>query len=97
MKHVSGAAAVYVRDIPGAVGWYTEKLELKESGNPVCDGEPGDTELVSRNGDIIISVCGREGREPDSSIPILDTSNASKAREWLLSRGVNVSPVETDI
>jgi hypothetical protein len=27
---------------------------------------------------------------------MFDTGNAQKAREWLLARGVNVGPVQTD-
>ena len=94
MKHFSGCIVICVKDIPAAVNWYKEKLELRESKLPVDDGEPDDTLLVSRDEQIKVVVTREGSGEPDR--PIFDTGNAAKAREWLLARGVTVGPVETD-
>ena len=56
MKHFSGCIVICVKDIPAAVDWYKEKLELRESKLPVDDGEPGDTLLVSRDEQIKVVV-----------------------------------------
>ncbi|HEY1528913.1 MAG TPA: hypothetical protein VGH51_22040 [Candidatus Angelobacter sp.] len=50
MSLFSGAIFIGVSNIDAAVAWYKEKFELRESPDPVVDGEPGDVELVSRNG-----------------------------------------------
>ena len=84
-----------VSDIAAAIAWYKEKLDLRVAG-PVEDGEPGDTELVSRDEETRIVLSPEMGPGQDDPPPILDTANAAKAREWLLARGVNVGPLQTD-
>ena len=93
----NGVIAIGVSDLDATIAWYKEKFELRESGHKVQDGDPGDTELVSRNGEIMIVLSTGiepQGNEPP---PILNTADAAKAREWLLAHGVNVGPVQTDI
>src|SRR5690348_4842300 len=97
MTPFKGAIAIGVRDLDAAIAWYKEKFELRESGREVQDGEPGDTELISRNEEIIIVLSTGIEPQRDEPPPILDTANAAKAREWLLARGVNVGPVQTDV
>lgn len=94
MKHFSGTIVVCSRNIPAAVNWYKEKLDLPESKELKDDGEPGDMLLTSRDGTVHVVVTRQGGSEPDR--PIFDTRNAAKVREWLLARGVTVGPVETD-
>jgi catechol 2,3-dioxygenase-like lactoylglutathione lyase family enzyme len=94
MSLFSGAIFIGVSDIDAAVAWYKEKFELRESPDPVIDGEPGDVGLVSRNG--AVDVVMRPGSGGPVETPMFDTGNVQKAREWLLARGVNVGPVQTD-
>jgi catechol 2,3-dioxygenase-like lactoylglutathione lyase family enzyme len=94
MSKFNGAICVGVSNIAAAAAWYKEKFGLRESGQEVADGEPGDIELVSANGEITVDLVGL-GEDPMDT-PMFDTGNAEKAREWLLSRGVSVGPVQTD-
>lgn len=78
-----------VRSMEPAIAWYKEKLDLPASQRV----DDGGVELLSRNAETkIILTIGTEEGDP----PILDTRNAAKTREWLLARGVEVGPVQTD-
>jgi catechol 2,3-dioxygenase-like lactoylglutathione lyase family enzyme len=93
MAPFTGWIVVAVRDVDAAAAWYKQKLELPES-RTIEDEETGGLELSTRNLEIkVLLFAGAD--YPDR--PILDTRNAAKAREWLLARGVEVGPVETDI
>jgi hypothetical protein len=94
MSLFSGAIFIGVSNIEAAVAWYKEKFELRESPDPVVDGEPGDVELVSRNGRVHVVM--KPGSGGSIETPRFDAGNVQKAREWLLARGVNVGPVQTD-
>lgn len=94
MSKFSGAICIAVSNMEAAVSWYKDKFGLRESGQPVNDGEPGDIELVSANEEIIVDLVG-SGGEPVET-PMFNTGNAAQAREWLLSRGVSVGPVQVD-
>src|ERR1041385_2134073 len=94
MSKFRGAICVSASNIEAAVIWYKEKLGLRESGQKVLDGEPGDLELTSSDGEIIVDLVGPGGVSADT--PMFFTGNAAKAREWLLARGINVGPVQTD-
>jgi catechol 2,3-dioxygenase-like lactoylglutathione lyase family enzyme len=94
MSQFRGVVCVGVSNIEAAAIWYKEKLGLRESGQEVVDGEPGDMELISGNGKIVVDIVGLGGVSADTQM--FYTGNAAKAREWLLSRGVNVGPLQTD-
>jgi catechol 2,3-dioxygenase-like lactoylglutathione lyase family enzyme len=94
MSIFSGEIVVCVSNREAASAWYKEKLDLRESADPIADGEPGDIMLASRKDEIRVVVTAAGTGEPDR--PMLDTRNAAKAREWLLARGVEVGPVQTD-
>lgn len=92
MAPFSGWIVVTVRNLDAAAAWYKQKLDLPESRE--IEDDSGGLELTTHNLETkIILLTGEE--YPDR--PILDTRNAAKAREWLLARGVEVGPVETDI
>jgi catechol 2,3-dioxygenase-like lactoylglutathione lyase family enzyme len=92
MAPFTGWIVVAVRNLDAAAAWYKQKLDLPESRE--AEDNSGGMELTTRNLETkVILLTGEE--YPDR--PILDTSNAAKAREWLLARGVEVGPVQTDI
>ena len=94
MAPFTGWSVVAVRNLDAAAAWYKQKLDLPESRE--VDDDDGDSpglELSTRNLEIkVLLFAGTD--YPDR--PILDTRNAAKAREWLLARGVEVGPVQTD-
>ena len=94
MSKFRGAICIAVSNMEAAVSWYKDKFGLRESGQPVNDGEPGDIELLSANEEIIVALVG-PGTGPVET-PMFNTGNAAQAREWLLSRGVSVGPVQVD-
>lgn len=51
-------------------------------------------ELVSRNGDVTVTMSPDSGGSVDT--PMFNTGNVAKAREWLLARGVSVGAIQTD-
>jgi predicted enzyme related to lactoylglutathione lyase len=97
MKLFFGWITVAANDLEAAAQWYAEKFELKNSGFTEEDGSrfcalrPRGDEMEPE-----IVLCQKESGEAEPDKPILNTSNAAKAREWLLARDVNVGPVETD-
>ena len=92
MGPFSGWIVVAVRDVDAAAAWYKQKLELPES-QKIEDDETGGLELSTRHQEIkVLLFAGTD--YPDR--PILNTRNAAKAREWLLARGVEAGPVQTD-
>ena len=95
MVPFTGWIVVTVRnlDAAAAAAWYKQKLELPES-RKTEDDKTGGLELSTHNLEIkVLLFAGAD--YPDR--PILDTRSAAKAREWLLARGVEVGPVQTDI
>lgn len=96
MSLFTGLITIGVSDMAAATAWYKEKFGLRESGQKFEDGNPEDTELVSSDDRefVIILLAGVE--ESGDPPPIIETSNVSKAREWLAARGVNVTPIQTD-
>jgi len=93
MAPFTGWIVVPVRNLDTAAAWYKQNLDLPESREVDDDDSPG-LELSTRNLEIkVLLFAGTD--YPDR--PILDTRNAAKAREWLLARGVEVGPIQTDI
>jgi len=92
MAPFTGWIVVAVRNLDAAAAWYMQKLDLPES-QKIEDDEGSGLELSTRNLEIkVLLFAGAD--YPDR--PIFDTRNAAKAREWLLARGVEVGPVQTD-
>ena len=81
-----------VRDLDAAIAWYRQTFKLIQGD--LFDIDEGDALLQSRSGKFKVAL----GRP--SSVPVdramLATRNAQKAREWLMGRGVNVDPIQTD-
>jgi catechol 2,3-dioxygenase-like lactoylglutathione lyase family enzyme len=94
MKMFSGWVTVAVNNMDAAARWYAEKFDLKNEG--LTQNEDSDLYVVaSRDMATKFLLVSRErDGEPDRAI--LNTGNAASAREWLLARGVNAGPVETD-
>ena len=97
MAPFTGWIVVAVRNLDVAAAWYKQKFDLPES-RKIEDDEPGSdnsdsVELSTHNLEIKVLLLAATDY-PDR--PILDTRNAAKAREWLLARGVEVGPVQTD-
>ena len=96
MKLFSGLIVVAVRNLDAASAWYQEKFDLRYEKVKSDDASPSIL-LVSREGEPRISLMTKDDDDAgEMDRPIMDTANAAKAREWLLARGVEVSPVQTD-
>jgi|SRR6476659_9746132 catechol 2,3-dioxygenase-like lactoylglutathione lyase family enzyme len=97
MKLFSGLIVVAVRNLEAASAWYQEKFDLRyEKVKPDVDESPSIL-LVSREGEPRISLMTKDDDDAgEIDRPIMDTASAAKAREWLLARGVEVGPVQTD-
>ncbi len=86
---------VGVTDIDGASSWYQEKLDLKPVTVACGDADDCITLGYSNKEGYAALTLGR--RTPDSSPrPIFASANCAKARDLLISRGVDVGPLEVD-
>ncbi len=84
-----------VTDIQGASSWYQEKLELKPVTVTCEDVDDCITLGYSNKEEYPALALGPRTPEPGPR-PIFSSGNCSKARDALLSRGINVGPLETD-
>jgi len=96
MSLLSGAAANYipVADIAAATAWYVEKLGLRKVNVELDDGE--DSVALGFSKDDCAVCLGPVGRSSEEFTHMLNSSNLKKAREFLISRGVNVSEIQQD-
>jgi catechol 2,3-dioxygenase-like lactoylglutathione lyase family enzyme len=95
MKLFTGLIVVAVSNLEAASAWYQEKFDLRDAKvKPDVDESPSIL-LVSREGEPRISLVTKD-EVGEMDPPIMDTASAAKAREWLLARGVEVGPVQTD-
>lgn len=91
----SGAANyIGVVDIAAATAWYIDKLGLRKINVDLDDGE--DCVALGFSKDDYALCLGPPGRPTDESTPMLNSSRLKKAREFLISRGVNVGEIERD-
>src|SRR3989442_81304 len=91
------AVVVEVRDAAAAQRWYSEKLGLRYSSTKVEEASvvlgysADDAELY------LVEVSGNKDSESQSGRPpIIFASKLAAAHEYLSSRGVAVSPVQSD-
>ena len=98
MKLFSGWITIAVKNVDAAAQWYAQKFDLKNEGVTQEEGMSRACELMSRDRDMEtkILLCEKENDDAELDRPILNTANAAKARDWLLARGVEVGPVQTD-
>ena len=91
------AVVVEVRDAAAAQRWYSEKLGLRYSSTKVEEASvvlgysADDAELY------LVEVSGNKDSESQAGRPpIIFASKLAAAHEYLSSRGVAVSPVQSD-
>lgn len=83
-----------VLDIDAASAWYIDKFGFQQV-IPMGDGEDCISLAVSKQ-DLTSITLGPLDGATDGTTPMLYTSNVERAREKLISRGVNVGPLEED-
>ena len=86
---VADSFYVGVRDIAAASSWYIEKLGLKRANIELNEGE-GCVGLIFPKELPAAIVLGPSGATTARTTRMLYTGAIEKAREWLISRGVNV-------
>jgi len=84
-----------VLDVAAASSWYIQKLGLQQVPTEMDDGE-GCVELAFSKKDQTCIALGPRTELTDSATPMLYSSNVSKAREVLSSRGINVGEIQQD-
>lgn len=93
-----GTNYIGVRDVPAAAAWYIEKLGLRKMPIEMDDCEGcvtlgfGKEEYAVTLGPIVAA----DSQQTDELTHSLFTTKVSKAREWLLSRGVQVGELQQD-
>jgi len=96
MPLLSGGSANYipVADIAAATAWYIEKLGLRKVDIELDGGE--DCVAVGFSTEDCAVCLGPPGRSSEEFTHSMNASNVKKAREFLIARGVNVSPIQED-
>jgi catechol 2,3-dioxygenase-like lactoylglutathione lyase family enzyme len=90
----AGRNYIGVADIAGATAWYIQKLGLRKVDVELDDGVDCIALGFEKNE---CAVClGPPGRSTGELTPMLYSSNLKKAREFLASRGVNVTNIQQD-
>jgi len=89
-----GTNYIGVTDIAAATDWYIQKLGLRKVDVELDDGEDC-VALGFEKGECAVCL-GPPGRPTDELTHMLYSSNLKKAREFLISRGVNVSDIQQD-
>ena len=89
-----GTNYIGVRDIPAATAWYIDKLGLRKIQVEMDDCE--ECVALGFTKDDYAVTLGPVGKPTDELTHILYTTNLSKAREWLSSRGVRAGEIQQD-
>jgi catechol 2,3-dioxygenase-like lactoylglutathione lyase family enzyme len=89
-----GANYIPVTDVEAAVRWYEANLGLRRVKVELDDGE-GCVALGFDRDDCSV-VVGPRGKSSGELTALLFTSSSKKAREFLLSRGVQVNEIQED-
>lgn len=89
-----GANYIPVVDIAAATAWYIDKLGLRKLEVEMDDSES--CVALGFSKDDYAFCLGPPGRDSGEMTPMLNSSNLKKARAFLISRGVNVSEIQTD-
>jgi catechol 2,3-dioxygenase-like lactoylglutathione lyase family enzyme len=86
-----------VRDVNSAAAWYIEKLGCRKQKSH-DDAEPGEIVLAYSDDteSEVLELVPMEAGETASEYPIIFTTDATKARNFLSSHGANVGPIQTD-
>jgi len=92
---VADSFYVGVRDLNAATCWYMEKLGLKRTKVDVDEGE-GCVALVFPKEAPTAIILGPPAQSDVEPTKMLYTGAIERAHEWLNSRGVRVSAIETD-
>ncbi|MBZ5550799.1 MAG: VOC family protein [Acidobacteriia bacterium] len=90
----AGTNYIGVVDMAAATTWYIQKLGLRKVDVELDDGE--DCVALGFEKDECALCLGPPGRPTDELTPMLYSSNLRKAREFLISTGVNVSEIQKD-
>jgi hypothetical protein len=90
----AGINYIGVVDIAAAATWYIQKLGLRKVDVEMDNGE-GCVALGFEKDEYAFCL-GPAGQKTEELTPMLQSSNLKKAREVLISRGVNVSEIEQD-
>ena len=83
-----------VTDVVAASLWYREKLGLQQVVAPTSDAGDCVSLAYSKRDDTAIILGPRDSTTDQR--PILHAANIGKANDQLSSRGVNVTPIESD-
>jgi hypothetical protein len=94
LLRIADSMYVGVVDVAAASAWYIDKLGFQQV---VLDDEEGCMALAFSQNDMTAITLGPRGRPADGTTPMLYASNVERAREKLISRGVNVGPIEEDL
>lgn len=93
----AGDVVVTVRDVAAARNWYTEKLDLTYSSSEV---EEADLEMGYSPEEIVVYIMKASDNESqqdrDPRPPIIISGNLAKAHKFLISRNVDIGPVQSD-
>lgn len=90
----AGSNYIGVVDIAAATAWYIGKLGLRKVDVEMDNGE-GCVALGFEKDEYAFCL-GPAGQPADELTPMVCSSNLKKAREFLISRGVNVSEIQPD-
>jgi hypothetical protein len=90
----AGSNYIGVVDLAAATNWYIQKLGLRKVDVEMDNSE--DCIALGFEKDVYAICLGPTGRPVDELTHMLSTSNLKKAREFLISRGVNVSEIQQD-
>lgn len=88
-----GTNYIPVLDMDAAASWYAEKFGLRQQKTQFDEGETG---IELTHSEEIFFVLGPRNAPNDDETPMLYTSRIQKARDYLISRGVNVGEVQQD-
>jgi len=90
----AGNNYIGVVDMAAATAWYIQKLGLRKVNVEMDNGE-GCVALGFERDEYALCL-GPTGRPTEELTPMLRSSNLKKAREVLISRGVNVNEIQQD-
>jgi hypothetical protein len=89
-----GINYIPVVDIAAATNWYIEKLSLRKVNVEMDNGE--NCVALGFEKDQYAFCLGPPGQQTEELTPMLRCSKLKKAREFLISRGVDVSEIQQD-
>ncbi len=96
LLYSSGAANyIGVANVAAAAAWYIDKLGLRKVKVGLDDAGEDCVALGFFKEDYALCL-GPPGRPTDEFTPMLNSGSLRKAREFLISRGVNVGEIQQD-